>query len=331
MVSRIVLCFVLVAGISCSGAAGDGQERVSSAARKDTIGDAAVPKENWGALEDTKTGLESYTPALVSSDQQAEFVRELVRVQWRVGDPIDLWIVRPKTAGKVPLILYLYSYPLDPQQFRDDGWCKRATADGFAAIGFVSAMTGSRYRMRPMKEWFVSELPEALGSSVHDVELILNYLSSRNDLDMNHVGMFGMGSGGTIAILAASVDPRIKSLDVLDPWGDWPDWMKESPAVPESERERYENEGFLKSVAIFDPINCLPSLKTRNVRVQQTVTDPVTPKSAKDKIAGSVPNQKELVRYANPEEHLKAWQTGGLSGWIKDQLNAPPALISNSQ
>src|ERR1022692_4628664 len=76
--------------------------------------------------------------------------------------------------------------------------------------GFVSALTGQRYHDRPMKEWFVSELPEALGSSVHDVQMILNYLADRNDLDMTRVGMYGQGSGGTIAILAASADPRLK-------------------------------------------------------------------------------------------------------------------------
>jgi hypothetical protein len=55
--------------------------------------------------------------------------------------------------------------------------CARVTRDGFAAIGFVSAFTGHRYQNRPMKQWFVSELPEALGSSVHDVQMILSPLT----------------------------------------------------------------------------------------------------------------------------------------------------------
>jgi hypothetical protein len=53
----------------------------------------------------------------------------------------------------------------------------------------VSALNGHRYTYRPMKQWFVSELQEALGSSVHDVQMILNYLSTRDDLDMSRVGM----------------------------------------------------------------------------------------------------------------------------------------------
>jgi len=280
------------------------------------------PVENWKALDDIQTGLDPHPTALVSTDEQPEFVRELVRVQWRVGDPVDLWIIRPRASEKVPVVLYLYSYPSDPDQFRDDRWCKRATTGGFAAVGFVSAMTGPRYRMRPMKEWFVSQLPESLGSTVHDIQLILNYLASRADLDSEHVGMFGIGSGATIAILAAHTDARIKTLDLLDPWGAWPDWLRESPAVPDEERAMDTTEEFLKSVAPFDPVAYLPSLKTGSVRLQQTLTDPVTPKSARDRIAASLRDPSDLVRYANPEEHLKAWQTSGLSGWLKQQLNA---------
>ena len=282
----------------------------------------SAPKEveNWKVLDDIKSGLQPSPPFEVQTEEQPEFVRELVRVQWRPDDPIDLWIIRPTAPGKVPVVLYLYSYPGDPDQFRNNAWCKRATAGGFAAVGFVSALTGERYAFRPMKQWFVSELTESLGSTVHDVQLILNYLADRGDLDLDHMGMFGMGSGASIAILAAEADPRIKALDLLDPWGDWPDWLRDSPAVPENERSSYTASEFLKSVAPLDPVAYLPSMKRRKLRLQQLLTQPDTPKSAKERIAASVPDSAELVRYANAKDLLQAWQISGLSGWIKQQL-----------
>jgi hypothetical protein len=42
------------------------------------------------------------------------------------------------------------------------------------------------------------------------------------------------GSGASIAILASAADPRIKVLDTLDSWGDWPVWLADSPFVPEA-------------------------------------------------------------------------------------------------
>lgn len=302
------------------------QDKVANHEKAGSQSDAKVtlvqPAENWGALDDLKTGLQPTASAVVQRDEQADFVRELVRVQWRINDPIDMWITRPKVTGKVPVVLYLYSYSDVNDRFHDNGWCKRAVNDGFAAVGFVSALTDYRYKARAMKHWFVSELRESLGSSVHDVQLILNYLADRGDMDMDHIGMFGMGSGATIAILAAYADSRIKTLDLLDPWGDWPDWLEFSLVVPDDERANYLVPEFLKSVAALDPVAYLPTLRTHSLRVQQTLSEPVTPKIAKEKIAAAVPDPSRLVKYTNAEDLLKAWKTTGLSGWIKQQMRS---------
>jgi hypothetical protein len=305
----VFLGFLLV-----SGAASSGENKT---ARAKVI-------ENWIVLDDIKTGLQPRPPIEVQKDEQTQFVREFIRLQWRMSDPIDLWVMRPKTPSKIPVILYLYSYADDTDRFRDKGWCTRATQDGFAAVGFVSALTGQRYHNRPMKQWFVSELPEALGSSVHDVQLILNYLAERGDMDMDHVGMFGMGSGAAIAVLAAQADPRIKALDLLDPWGDWGDWLRESPVVPDDERAKYTTKEFLQPIAALDPVAYLPHLKTPSLRLQQTSNEPLTPRDAKQRISASLPNPKALVEYSNAEEHLKAYQVSGLSGWLKQQLRSQP-------
>src|SRR5271167_585980 len=161
-------------------------------------------------------------------DKDPAFTREITRVQWRAGDPIDLYIIKPTGVKKPPVILYLYSFPSENDRFLNPEFCKFLTRNGFAAIGFSAALTGQRYHGRPMKQWFVSELQESLATSAHDVQLVLNYLATRDDLDIERVGIFGDGSGATIAILAAAVDQRIKTLDLLDPWGDWPDWIAKS-------------------------------------------------------------------------------------------------------
>jgi len=282
--------------------------------------------ENWQGLTDLKSGLDPRPPVTVQGDEQPEFVREMIRLQWRNNDPIEVWVIRPKVAGKVPervpVILYLYGYPDTSDRFRDNGWCRRATADGFAAVGFVAALTDYRFHDRPLKQWFVSELPEALGSTTHDIQLVLNYLAQRGDLDTQRTGVFGMGSGGAIAILAAQADSRIATLDVLDPWGDWPEWLKSSPVVPSDERPKYLTNEFLHSVSSLDPVSYLPVLHTPNIRLQQTVSEPATPPAAKEMIGAAAPHRTTIVRYQNAVDLLKAWKVAGLSGWIKQQMRA---------
>jgi hypothetical protein len=156
----------------------------------------------------------------------------------------------------------------------------------------------------------------------------LNYLADRGDMDMDRVAMFGMDSGGTIAILAAEADSRIKTLDVLNPWGDWPDWLQQSPVVPEDERAKYTTPQFLKSVATLDPLAYLPKLKTPNFRMQQILNDRATPKAAKDRLAAAVSKQDLVVKYPSGEELLQAWKISGLSGWIKKQMQTPKPAVA---
>ena len=286
----------------------------------------AIPSEDWNALSVTSLALRPVPPVVTEHDVKRSYNRDIVRVQWRPGDSIELFVYTPHNVTKAPAILYLYSYPSDVDRFYDEGWATRATADGYAAVGFVSALTGVRYHTRPMKEWFVSNLQESIGSSVHDVQMILNYLATRGDIDMDRIGMFGQGSGGAIAILAASVDARIQALDLLDPWGDWPDWLKDSPQVPDTERTNYLKPEFLQQVTNLDPVAYLPQLKVRSLRIQQVLTDSVTPKSARDRIAAASPSPGVLRQFPDTEAHFTATHSSGVSGWLKGRLETPPAV-----
>jgi hypothetical protein len=280
--------------------------------------------EDWSSLSLAGSELLPQRPTLGGKDDLPGFTRELIQVKWRVGDPIDLYIIRPKYVPKPRVILYLYSYPSETERFRDNDYCARVTSGGVAAVGFVSALTGHRYAMRPMKEWFVSELQEALGSSVHDVQMVLNFLSARDDLDVDNVGMFGTGSGGTIAILAAAVDPRIKAIDVLNPWGDWPDWMASSAIIPENERPNFVKPEFLKKVAPLDPVQWLPKVKAEHIRIQDVADDTVTPKVAKARIESAAPSTAKVQHYDSTRQFFEAASAGRIFQWVKDQIRQIP-------
>lgn len=279
--------------------------------------------EDWTSLSLAGSHLRAERPLLAEKDNDdPRFTRELLQVKWRPGDPIDLYVIKPKGVSRPSAVLYLYGYPTETDRFRDNRYCARITSGGFAAIGFVSALTGHRYQNRPMKQWFVSELQEALGSSVHDVQMTLNYLASRDDLDVNSVGIFGAGSGGAIAILAAAADSRIKAIDVLDPWGDWPDWMAGSTLIPDEERPNYQKPEFLQKVAPLDPVLWLPQLHSQRIRIQQLLDDSETPKAARERIASVAPSSAQLMRYDGNLQFYSASSGGRLFQWIKDQLRS---------
>jgi hypothetical protein len=285
--------------------------------------------EDLNSLSLAAGGLQADSPIVVEKDEYPEFTRELVRVQWRKADPIDLYVIKPKGVDRAPVILYLYSYPSETERFLNRGYCHRVTQGGFAAIGFVSALTGHRYHGRPMRKWFVSELHEALVSSVHDVQMTLSYLPTRGDLDLNRVGMFGAGSGATVAILAALVDRRIKALDLLDPWGDWPDWMAGSSLIPEVERRDYLTPEFLGRVSELDPVRRLPQLRSRDIdiRLEHVMDDSTTPPICKRRIESAAPHSVEIIHYDNTRALFSASSDGRVFQWIKKQLQPGPQAL----
>jgi hypothetical protein len=280
--------------------------------------------EDLNSLSIAQSNLQPEAPLVGAAEKQPAFTRELIQVRWRFNDPLDLWVIKPVGVEKPPVVLYLYGYPSDTDRFRDDRYCQRITKGGYAAVGFVSALTGHRYHGRPMKEWFVSELQESLLKSTHDVQMIVNYLATRGDMDMDKVGMFGQGSGGTIAILAAAVDPRIKTINLIDPWGDWPDWMGTSERVPDAERPRYVTPEFQKQIAPFDPVNWLPKLVSRPVRIQFVMDDPYTPEICQKKMEASAPKFVQIVKYDDTQAFHIASYDGKAFDWIKDQLKPAP-------
>ena len=326
MLLTIFFLYFLASTSSCAQA---GEKRAAA-----PEAGSAEEIEDWNSLSLAGSQLRAKPPLLGEKDDLPLFTRELLRVQWRFGDPIDLYVIRPKGLAKPPVILYLYTYPSETDRFRNDHFCIDATRSGFAAVGFVSALTGQRYKNRPMKEWFVSELQEALVKSVHDVQMVVTYLTARDDLDTSHLAMFGEGSGGTIAVLSATVDPRIKTIDLLDPWGDWPDWLAKSELIPDQERVNYTKADFLKKVAPFDPVQSLPQLKTQHVRLQQVMDDPVTPTAAKQRIEAAALATVQIVHYENTGNFFRAVSGGQLFQWMKDQItqaSLPPGPSRNLQ
>ncbi len=281
-------------------------------------------EEDWSSPALSGSNLHLSQPLVGYINDYPGYTVELLQVQWRPGDPLDLYVMKPKGVEKPPVILYLYSYPSDTDRFKDEEFQKAATKDGFAAVGFVSALTGHRYHDRPMREWFLSELQESLATSAHDVQMVLDYLASRNDLDMTRVGMFSQGSGASIGILASAVDPRIKVLDALNPWGDWPIWMATSPFVPENERAEYIKPEFLKKAATLEPIDWLPKIQAKRFRLQDAIFEPNTPKVAREKLRAAVPANAKVVIYKTPQEVNAVVRDKRELKWIQHELRLLP-------
>jgi hypothetical protein len=281
---------------------------------------AAHPSgESWTDLSLNGQAFEAEKPLVGEIDECPTFTRQMIEVQWRPHDPIYLYVLIPKLTPKPAVVLYVNNYATDSELFLDNDYGKLLTANGVAAVGFASALSGQRYHDRPMAQWFVSELPEALAETVHDVQMILNYLAARGDLDMERVGFVGDGSGGAVGVMAAAVDGRIRAIDLLDPWGDWPDWLAKSSVVPSEERSTYLSSEFLAKAAPLDPIQWLPRLRIP-LRLQYLRKDGATPREAADRMKRAAPPQTTFVPLEQALAEYRSSGGGRFFDWIKNEL-----------
>jgi len=276
--------------------------------------------EDWTNPELNRRAMHPIAPLIAYTNDHPGYTVQLIQVQWRPADPIDLYVIRPKNIAKPPVIVWLYGYPADTEQLQDETFQKLGTQGGFAVVGFLSALTGHRFHDRPMSQWFLTELQESLTTTAHDVQMVLDYLASRDDLDMSRVGLFGQGSGASIGILTAAVDPRIKALDAIDPWGDWPDWMSKSTLIPEEERGFETGHEFLEKIAPLDPALWIPKLNGRTFRLQDSEFLHTTPQVCREKIRAALPPTAVSVSYKTPEDFQAVADGGKVLEWIKGKL-----------
>jgi hypothetical protein len=282
---------------------------------QDGIEDKAILTREYAAMTSEK-------PKLVykATTEKLGFTREIYEVTWRAQDLFYLYIIRPVGVEKPPVILFLPTFPEDVDSFKNDTWCQSAARGGYAMVGFIGAVTGHRFHGRPLKQWFVSEMPEALSTTTHDVQLILDYLSSRGDFDLDRVGMYGVGSGGSVAVLASVVDSRIRVVNVLGLWGDWPSWLAESKIVPEERRVDYLKPEFLANVKPLDPVIWLPKMQARSIRIEDVRGNRSIPDSSQVKLEAAAPPFAEIDQYGNGHAFRNAYLMFTQLDWMKDQL-----------
>jgi len=68
--------------------------------------------EDWTTPSLIRSNLQPVRP-LDIKDEGDGYTIELLQVQWRWGDPLDLYVIKPIGVKNPPVILNLYGYPAD--------------------------------------------------------------------------------------------------------------------------------------------------------------------------------------------------------------------------
>jgi dienelactone hydrolase len=123
---------------------------------------------------------------------------------------------RPKGVDRPPVVLAQHGIASSPEKVfgLDDGanvykaYGRRLVEDGFAVMAPMN-VSGAQPRAR------LTRLCSLLGSTLWSVEIartqrLLDWLETRDDIDLDRLGMYGISLGGAYTMFTTPLEPRIR-------------------------------------------------------------------------------------------------------------------------
>ncbi|KAA2242676.1 alpha/beta fold hydrolase [Chitinophaga agrisoli] len=152
-------------------------------------------------------------------------------------------------SGKLPLVIFLhgYSYATGSQR-RTEGIIRRFTAQGYAVLLFDLPGMGTRAEEAAR---FYNRYPHwsLMGKMVADTRSILNDACTRMPfVDTTHIYLAGYSLGGTVALLTAALDSRVKGTAVAAAFGS----LRHDNAGTEGIRHYARLHGLMPRLGFFE-------------------------------------------------------------------------------
>ncbi|CAK9877223.1 unnamed protein product [Sphagnum jensenii] len=130
---------------------------------------------------------------------------------------VPLLIIRPKTSNKVtvrrPTVVCLHSTGVSKETMRP--FMEAYASSGYVTVAIDARHHGDRghaphaYAEALVAAWETGEEMPFIFDTVWDIIKVMDYLTTRPDIDPAHIGMLGISLGGMNTWFAAAADPRI--------------------------------------------------------------------------------------------------------------------------
>jgi cephalosporin-C deacetylase-like acetyl esterase len=252
------------------------------------------------------------------------------------GIYVPVWVFVPNASnrkpGKLPTVLYVSDEPMsvDGMEFAGEeaSGLTHGVLDTLAREGNLVAAVSVRgiAETRPphpaadscnefsqlfnletamaYMTWFMDR--SLLGMRVQDVMRSVDYISSRDDADTDHLHAIGTGMGATWCLYAAALDPRIQGLIAVD-------GLLSYRTLTESDRYLYGADVFVRNVLLhFDLPQVAAAVADRQLALIQprdAMKKPVSQSAAEE----AYQTARSVYRAAGQEDRFRI-ETGGENG-----------------
>lgn len=160
----------------------------------------------------------------IAEEKQETYVLEKLLLDLNGIEPVPALFVRPLGgSGRRPVVLYNHAHGGDYVLGKDElingrshlqnpPYAEALVAQGYAALAIDAWAFGER-RGRTQGSLFKAMLWQGQvlwGMMVYDSLKAIDYLATRDDVDLNRLATIGLSMGSTMAWWAAALDERVK-------------------------------------------------------------------------------------------------------------------------
>jgi pimeloyl-ACP methyl ester carboxylesterase len=180
--------------------------------------------ELYGLMGDLPDRSRPVSARLVGKEMRDSYILEKLVLDLNGVELVPAYFVRPRAIdGPVPVVLYNHAHGGDYVLGKDEllggrsalqqpAYAEALTAQGYAALAIDTWMFGER-RGRTESETFKQMLWEGKvlwGMMVYDSLKAIDYLATRDDVDVSRLATIGLSMGSTMAWWTAALDERVK-------------------------------------------------------------------------------------------------------------------------
>lgn len=263
-----------------------GEVKYSPAENEKGIPDRFKLAEHTFAYEGTRFPLESQTLEI----WEVTFPSP-VKSTSEINNTVHCEYYRPKGLAdgkKAPGVVVLHILGGDFQLSRL--FCNNLAQRGVAALFLKMPYYGPRRdpaSPRRMISPKAEETVEGMTQAILDIRRGAAWLGSREEVNPEELGIFGISLGGITGALAATAEPRLKNVCLLLAGGDLGKVVIESKEIEKYRKEFGtvpDKEVFLKTLQDIDPVTYAGNVKGRRILMMNAKDDELIPKACTESL-----------------------------------------------
>lgn len=218
------------------------------------------------------------------------------------GERVPAVISIPKGEGRFPCIVFLHGYGGSKEDAIPAA--ELMAGEGYAIISIDAEFHGERRENgKALYSTNLNESRRGIIQTIIDLRRAVDYLETRDDIDMDRIGYVGGSMGGIFGGIFIGVEPRIKAAALIVAGGNMSLMVRKSqhPAIPPI-REYLEREGITyeelqRFMDPIDPLNFIRNFSPRPVVFHLGRFDDIVPAEAGEQLYRAAGEPKRVYWY----------------------------------